>query len=103
VPAWETGRGVPHFLRGIEALSEPSPINSPNANEGSLVEIRKDWEKVLLRRKYAEITGALFDAASASETRVQLKQEFSRQLSTFEDRWEATRYSLKRRLDTTII
>jgi hypothetical protein len=103
VPAWETGGGVPYFLQGIEVLSEPPPIDDPDVNEGSLVEIRKDWEKVLLRRKYAEITGALFDATSSSETRVQLKQKFSRQLSTFEDGWEGTRYWLKHQFDNTII
>ncbi len=102
VPAWETGGGVPYFLRGIE-VREPAPIGSPDVDEVSLVEIRKDWEKVLLRRKYNEIKSGLFNAASSSETRVQLKQEFSKQLSAFEDRWERTRYWLKYQFETTTI
>ncbi|KAH8589641.1 phosphotransferase enzyme family-domain-containing protein [Bisporella sp. PMI_857] len=103
VPAWETEGGVPYFLRGIDVLSEPPPSNSLDVNEESLVEIRKDWEKVLLRRKYAEIAGALFDAGSLSDTRVQLKQKFSRQLSTFEDGWKGTRYWLKHQFGNSII
>lgn len=90
---------MPYFLRGIEVLSEPSPIDSPDIIEESLVEIRKDWEKTVLRRIYAKIIGTLFNATSSLEARVRLKQNFSRQLSTFEEGGEGTRYWLKQQFD----
>ncbi|RBR15617.1 uncharacterized protein FIESC28_07258 [Fusarium coffeatum] len=55
VPALETGDGVPHFLQGTN-VQKPPPVGSlPPEEEEAMVEIRKDWNLVLLRRKYAEI------------------------------------------------
>lgn len=91
VPAWETGSGIPYFLHGIEA-TEPPPLGSVSEEEEEgLVEIRKDWELVLLRRKYAEIAGPIYDATSVAESAIKPKLDLSRLLGNFEDRWESTR------------
>ncbi|KFY06577.1 hypothetical protein V491_08586, partial [Pseudogymnoascus sp. VKM F-3775] len=49
LPTWETV-ALPPFLRGIE-FQEPPPLG---VDEEGLIEIRKDWELVLLPRKYSE-------------------------------------------------
>jgi hypothetical protein len=83
-------------------VCEPPPIDSPDIDQGSLVEIRKGLGKGP-PSKYDEITSGFFNATSSSETRVQLKQEFSKQLRAFEDGWERTRYWLKQRFNTMAI
>ncbi len=52
-------------------------------------------ELVLLRRKYLDVAGPIYDTASASDEAVTLKRHLSFCLCNFEDRWEATRYWLK--------
>lgn len=42
VPAWETGGGFPHFLRGISVEEPPLPGTVLAEEEEGLVEIRKD-------------------------------------------------------------
>lgn len=56
-PSWETF-DYPHFLKGIE-VGEPPSLGSSEVDEEALTEIRKDWEKVLLRRVYSR---SLWDA-----------------------------------------
>ncbi|KAL2669844.1 hypothetical protein Neosp_015141 [[Neocosmospora] mangrovei] len=95
VPALETEDGVPHFLQGIP-VQEPPPVGSiPPEEEKAMVEIRKDWDLVLLRRKYAEIVGPMYSLGLGADARIDLKRGLSRSLANFEDRWTSARYWLK--------
>jgi aminoglycoside phosphotransferase (APT) family kinase protein len=96
VPAWETASGVPDFLRGID-VNEPAPIGSLSEDEEKIMaDLRKDWDLVLLRRKYAEILGPIYDVASASLSAVNLKLKLATSLGDFEERWTGTRYWTKK-------
>ena len=44
-------RQILYFLRGFEVSKPPSVGSIPDDEEADLVEIRKDWELILLRRK----------------------------------------------------
>lgn len=94
VPAWETGDGIPYFLRGID-VAEPPPFGSVPIDKEGLVETRKDWELVLLRRKYLDVAGPSYDTASASDKAVGKKMQLYWFLGSFEDRWESARFWLK--------
>jgi len=101
VPAWEADGGIPSFLRGIE-VSEPPPFGSvTEEEEASLVEIREDWELGLLRRKYTEIVGPLYDTFLVRYDSPRRKREFADSLATFEDAWEATKYWVEDFLGST--
>ncbi|EEU33558.1 uncharacterized protein NECHADRAFT_56498 [Fusarium vanettenii 77-13-4] len=94
-PALETEDGVPHFLQGVP-VQEPPPVGSlPPEEEKAMVEIRKDWDLVLLRRKYAEIVGPMYSLSLGADARIDLKRGLSRSLANFEDRWTSARYWLK--------
>ncbi len=95
VPFWDTGDQVPQCLRGIEVAEPPLLGSVPDDEEEDLVEIRKDWELVLLRRKYLDITRPSYDITSVSDRAVRRKMQLSRFLGNFEDRWESARYWLK--------
>jgi aminoglycoside phosphotransferase (APT) family kinase protein len=98
VPAWQTASGVPCFLRGID-VNEPAPIGSLSEEEEKMTaDLRRDWDLVLLRRKYAEILGPIYDVASASLSAVNLKLKLATSLGDFEERWKATRYWTKKYL-----
>jgi len=91
VPAWETASGVPDFLRGID-VNEPTPIGSLSEDEEkAMADLRKDWDLVLLRRKYAEILGPIYDVAPASQSAVKLKMKLATLIREFEERWKAAR------------
>lgn len=93
VPAWETFGAIPGFLLGIEIEKEPPPLGSlSEEEEKGQTAIRKDWDLVLLRRKYKEIVPPLYNTTPDVEARVQLKQTVDELLSTFETIWEHTRY-----------
>ncbi|RSL56980.1 hypothetical protein CEP54_008564 [Fusarium duplospermum] len=97
VPALETEDRVPHFLQGI-LVQEPPPVGSlPPEEEEAMVEIRKDWDLVLLRCKYTEIVGPMYSLSPGADARIDLKRGLSRSLSNFEDRWTSARYWLKQR------
>lgn len=51
-----------------------------------MVEIRKDWDLVLLRRKYAEIAGPIYSLSLGADASIDLKRGLSRSLANFEDR-----------------
>lgn len=94
VPAWETKGAMPYFLKGIE-VREPAPFGSlSDEDEANTTLIRKDWDLVLLRRKYMEIIGSLYDTTPDIQTRVGHKQHVSKLLGSFEDIWEHTRHWL---------
>ncbi|RTE84777.1 hypothetical protein BHE90_000531 [Fusarium euwallaceae] len=95
VPALETEDGVPYFLQGIP-VQEPPPVGSlPPEEEEAMVDIRKDWDLVLLRRKYAEIVGPMYSLSPGADARIDLKRGLSRSLGNFEDRWTGARFWLK--------
>ncbi|KAJ4308042.1 hypothetical protein N0V84_012331 [Fusarium piperis] len=101
VPAWETEAGVPHFLQGIP-VQEPLPVGSlPPEEEEAMVEIRKDWDLVLLRRKYTEIVGPMYSPTLGADARIDLKRGLFRSLNNFEDRWASARYWLKQQFGTS--
>ncbi|KAL4778836.1 phosphotransferase enzyme family-domain-containing protein [Aspergillus varians] len=87
-PTWQAST-VPYFLRGIE-VAEPPPAGTPGVNEDSLVEIRKDWERVRLRRIY----GDPVQQAYGCEPSVR-QHEFAQNLEEIELRWTAATYWLR--------
>lgn len=90
-PAWEVS-DYPFFLKGIE-VQEPPPVGTPGIDESGLIEIRKDWEKVLLRRVHEQsMQGAIDEAISESDKGIMLKRNFARKLAEIEMRWTAARY-----------
>ncbi|KAH7363226.1 hypothetical protein B0T11DRAFT_92189 [Plectosphaerella cucumerina] len=73
VPEWETRGRLPHLLQGIP-VEEPPPLGSlPPEEEEGMTAIRKDWQPVLLRRKYAEIAGPGLAPDPETKKRVDLK------------------------------
>lgn len=44
IPAWKAAQ-VPYFLLSAE-VSEPPPVGTTGADAESLLEPRKDWEKI---------------------------------------------------------
>lgn len=101
VPAWETGGGVPHFLRGISVEEPPPPGTISAEEEESLVEIRKDWELVLLRHEFTKILGTASARMGVTNPTVALKVELSEILGDFEDRWTRARYWLQQNFKTS--
>ena len=83
--AWEAAE-CPFFLRGIE-VEEPPPPRTPGGVEPELSEIRKDWEKFLLRHLYQK---TLQDDVELS-TDIMHKQKFSDRLEDIETNWTASR------------
>lgn len=51
-PAWQASE-YPHFPKRNNT-GEPPPVGAPDVEEEALVEIRKDWETVLLRDLYLQ-------------------------------------------------
>lgn len=95
VPAWRTGRGIPYFLRGLP-VSEPPPVGSVSPEEEEeLTTIREDWELTLLRRKYTEIVGPMYQPPQVPDTLKSLKPGFFRASGDFEEGWAGVRYWLK--------
>ena len=93
IPAWDTSSWVPYFLRGIEVL-EPPPRASLLEEDDKDMEagaVRRDWELVLLRRKYAELVDPVYDVASALAEAVDLKMKVAASLNEFEEIWKRTR------------
>ncbi|WEW59784.1 hypothetical protein PRK78_005264 [Emydomyces testavorans] len=89
-PAWEAS-DFPYFLKGIEVRGPP-PVGTPGINEDSLFWIRKDWERVLLRRIYEqEMQNPAVKFVSTSEKNVDLKQGFVERLREIEMRWRGAR------------
>jgi hypothetical protein len=97
-PAWESSE-CPPFLRGIE-VQEPAPLATPGIDESGLVEIRKDWEKVLLRRVYIQSlqsarrdsSGIFSTSRAESDGDIKNKREFAKYLEQIETRWTASRF-----------
>ncbi|KAL4782572.1 kinase-like domain-containing protein [Aspergillus varians] len=83
-PGWQATK-VPKFLKGIE-VREPPPIGTPGVDESAFVEIRKDWEKVRLRKLFRE--GLPEARATGDITR---KLNFAEVLEEMESRWQAAR------------
>ncbi|KAB8224477.1 hypothetical protein BDV33DRAFT_199512 [Aspergillus novoparasiticus] len=77
----------PFFLRGID-VQEPPPPPIPGTIEPELREIRKDWEKVRLRRLY---TQTLQNDNEVSPD-IMRKHKFSDCLENIEINWTASRY-----------
>lgn len=97
-PAWEAAV-CPFFLRGIE-VQEPPPSRTPGSVEPEpeleLSEIRKDWEKVLLRRLYQRTLQG--DVELPPD--IMHKQKFSDCLEQIETNWTASRYWARKVLQT---
>lgn len=97
-PSWETS-DYPHFLKGI-VISEPPPPAGPEVDEEALTEIRKDWEKVLLRRQYLKdlrdagkgLNGIPLTPEIPSEYDIKQKRVFARFLYDMESRWGGARH-----------
>lgn len=86
VPAWEIGGGVGDFLRGISVEEPLLPGTVSAEEEDGLVEIRKDWELVLLRREFSKMLGLASETALVTNAAFALKVGLSVVLSDFEDR-----------------
>ncbi|KAJ5934456.1 hypothetical protein N7466_004003 [Penicillium verhagenii] len=91
-PAWEAAE-FPFFLRGIE-VPEPPP-QEPGIVEPDLVEIRKDWEKVCLRRLYRKTLQDNFELSPD----IMRKQKFSFCLENIEMNWTASQYWAQTQLE----
>ena len=97
-PSWESF-AYPHFLKGIE-VGEPSPLGDPAVDEEALTEIRKDWEKVLLRRVYLKSMGDAGKGLNGiplaheimSDDGIKRRQWFATFLYEIEFRWTAARH-----------
>ena len=97
-PSWETS-DYPHFLKGI-IIREPPPPEGPEVDEEALTEIRKDWEKVLLRRIYLKdlrdagkgLNGIPLAHEILSDDDIKLKRVFTEFLYDMESRWGGTRH-----------
>lgn len=83
-PAWEATE-YPFFLKGID-VQEPPPPRIPGTIEPELREIRKDWEKVCLRRLY---THTLQNHIELSPD-IMRKRKFSDCLESIEINWTAS-------------
>lgn len=84
VPLWKAAK-VPHFLLGIE-VPDPPPVGDPEADEESLVEIRKDWEKVRLRQLFLGCQSGIKEKPDLTH-----KLKFTRSLEEMEFRWTAAK------------
>ena len=97
-PSWETF-AYPHFLKGIE-VGKPPSLGDPAVDEDALTEIRKDWERVLLRKVYLEsmtdagkgLSGIPLAHETMSDNEIERKQRFATFLYEIELRWEAARH-----------
>jgi hypothetical protein len=89
LPAWETALEVAYFLQRIN-VNEPAPARSlSEEDEELLADLRKDWDLVLFRRKYAEILGPIYGIALTSlSAATQLKLKLVKSLGEFEGRWK---------------
>lgn len=100
VPAWEAGGGFPHFLRGVSVEEPPPPGTVSAEEEEGLVQIRKDWELVLLRQDFTKILGPTSVRMAVTNLMVALKVGLSEILDDFEDRWTRARYWLQQNFET---
>ena len=96
-PSWETS-DYPQFLKGI-IIREPPPPDGPEVDEEALTEIRKDWEKVLLRKIYLKdlldagkgLSGIPLTHEILSDDDIKLKRGLTECLYDLESRWGGTR------------
>ena len=75
-------------------MSEPPPRASLSEEDDKDMEagaVIRDWELVLLRRKYVELVDPAYDVASASAEAVELKMKVAASLNEFEEIWKRTR------------
>lgn len=101
MPAWTTEGGVPHFLRGISVEEPPPPGTVSAEEEERLVETRKEWELVLLRREFSKVLDLEFaEAALVTNPTVALKVGLSEVLSDFGDEWTNARDWLNKEFGT---
>lgn len=96
VPECEAKGRVPYLLHGLPVEEPPALGSLPPEEEEGVAEIRKDWELVLLRRKYAEIVGPGLGPDPETKKRVDLKCGLATSVSEFEDRWTAARAWMNR-------
>ena len=90
-PSWES-LDYPHFLKGIEV------------DEEALTEIRKDWDKVLLRKVYLEslrnagkgLNGIPLGHEIMSDDDIKFKGLYESLLNEIEPRWRAVKNWLPR-------
>lgn len=107
-PAWQASE-YPYFLKGIDT-SEPPPVGAPGVDEEDLVEIRKDWEKVVLRSLYLQslqdarkdLNGIPLPYRTESDVAMKPKRVFEDLLHGIEDRWTAAKYWIPRLLSMEI-
>ncbi len=86
-------------MKGI-IIREPPPPEGPEVDEEALTEIRKDWEKVLLRRTYLKdlrdagkgLNGIPLTHEILSDDDIKLKRVFTEFLYDMESRWGGTRH-----------
>ncbi|KAK3316862.1 hypothetical protein B0H66DRAFT_478142 [Apodospora peruviana] len=105
VPTWDrevAQGGVPYFLRGIEASEpEPMPVGTAPEDAWRWTEIQKDWDLVMLRKRYHEIVGPVFEVdevlnkyGAVRPGPLGMKRTLSDALGDFEEHWMGTRYML---------
>ena len=97
-PSWETS-DYPYFLKGVE-IEEPPPLGDSDVDEEALTAIRKDWEKVLLRREYMKslrdvgkgLNGIPLIHETMSDSDIKYKRYIASLLYQIESRWTAAKH-----------
>ena len=97
-PSWETC-DYPYFLKGAK-VEEPPPLGDSDVDEENLTAIRKDWEKVLLRREYMKsfrdvgkgLNGIPLIPEIMSDSDIKYKRYIASLLYQIESRWTAAKH-----------